>query len=410
VSGRTPVGRVCGTFLEDGAARRACVAVLCVLVGALGAGVGAARAETQFGSYGTAGGQFREPNGIAVDQQTGDVYVVDTDGKRIEKFSRDGAFQLAWGWGVADGRPRMETCTIAARCREGLEGAGAGELGFAEGVAVNSDPASPSDHDVYVVDIDSYRVEKFSPTGRFLLTFGGHVNESAHERGEASGESVCPVRPGDRCGGGVEGAGDGEFDFRDEGNFIAVSLTSGIVYVGDHNRVQEFSPNGEYLSQVALVPPVRGGGEEGGASALALGPTEDLYVVRYGISGVQEYSPQGQLVQTLDEEASIEGDESPTPTLTVDAKGDVFLDYHVVETSGSQEHHHMIEYDAMGAQIAVFDAGMGDGQHGIAFGDAADRLYVVVATDGGAHVRIVAPPAPIDPVFSSFTLLPWLYG
>jgi len=383
-------------------ARSLCAVLLCALPGALSLAPGVARAEAVFGGRGTSDGQFSEANGIAVDQQTGDLYLVDTANERVEKFTGTGDFVLAWGWGVADGRTQaLQTCRAPAPCFQGIYGAGAGELGFAEGVAVDNVAGSASDHDVYVVDVDSYRVEKFSPTGRFLAMFGGQVNASARERGETSGEDVCPVRPGDRCTAGAVGSGPGEFDFRVEGDFIAVGAT-GVVYVGDHNRVQEFDADGRYESQLALVPSVPGGGEEGGTLALAVDPAGDVYAVRYGIKGVQRYTPQGALALTLDAQAEPEDDESPTPSMALDPEGHLFLDYHL------HEQHHMLEYARSGEELASFDAGMEDGVHGMAFGDRAGRLYVVAAiADEVVDVRIVTPPVPRSALFSSFRTLPW---
>src|ERR1700683_310144 len=127
-------------------------AMLCALALALTVNVLGARADGQFGSYGTGAGMFVEPNGIAVDQQSGEVYVVDSNNERVDRFTGQGSFVLAWGWGVADGRSeRLQRCTTA--CFAGLRGAGAGQLGFAEGAAVDNDQASASRHDVYVVDI-----------------------------------------------------------------------------------------------------------------------------------------------------------------------------------------------------------------------------------------------------------------
>jgi len=398
------MGRVHGSYVAiRRASSRACLALLCALAVTLASHTALARGESEFGSYGTQGGQFVEPDGIAVDQQSGDLYIVDTTNARVERFTDAGAFLLAWGWGVADGKTHsLQTCTTVAHCLAGFAGTGVGELGFAEGVAVDNDPQSSSRHDVYVVDIDSYRVEKFSPTGQFLLMFGGHVNASARERGETSGEDVCPVRPGDRCTVGVEGSANGQFDFRVEGIFIAVG-PSGVVYVGDHNRVQEFSPNGSYESQIALVPAVQGGGEEGGTLALAVNTYGDIYVIRYGISGVQKYTPLGERVQTLNEEAPPEIDESPTPSMTLDPEGDLFLDYHV------GEQHHMLEYDSLGAELPSFDAGMGDGLHGLAFGDKIDKLYIITSSaDAARDVRIVTPPTLTHLLFSTFKVLPWL--
>jgi tripartite motif-containing protein 71 len=97
----------------------------------------------EFARYGKGAGELREPFGIAVDARSGDVYVVDTNNWRIEKFMPDGRFLLAWGWGVANGRSRApQTCT--SRCFAGIQGPGAGQFQFPEGVAVDNDPSSSS--------------------------------------------------------------------------------------------------------------------------------------------------------------------------------------------------------------------------------------------------------------------------
>ena len=45
-----------------------------------------------FGSGGSGAGQFNEPAGVAVNDATGDVYVVDKGNKRVEEFTGGGAF------------------------------------------------------------------------------------------------------------------------------------------------------------------------------------------------------------------------------------------------------------------------------------------------------------------------------
>ncbi len=368
------------------------MAVLCVLLGASAVCTGPAGAVGQFGHYGTRAGEFIEPNGIAVDQHNGDVFIVDSNNRRVEKFSRDGVFLLAWGWGVADGKTHaLQTCDT--RCFAGFGDAGMGQLGFAEGVAVDNNQLSPSYGDVYVVDIGNHRVEKFTPAGEFLLMFGGEVNETAHNNGERADEDLCPVNPDDRCNTGRVGPADGQFEFPVEGSFIAVG-SDGTVYVGDRNRVQRFSPAGTYQSQVKLLPEpeATGSGEVGGTSGLAVNAAGDLYVIRHGIVGVNEYEPSGRLQRTLDEQGESAYPEGPTPTLTLDSTGDVFIDD---EANGQ---HHIDEYDAMGAKLASFDAGMEGGLHGIAFSDRMGELYVVDTNSNVtplvARVRIVSPPDP----------------
>jgi tripartite motif-containing protein 71 len=52
--------------------------------------------DIQWGSYGTAEGEFSYPNGITVDSN-GQVYVVDSGNSRIQKFDADGNYLLQWG-------------------------------------------------------------------------------------------------------------------------------------------------------------------------------------------------------------------------------------------------------------------------------------------------------------------------
>lgn len=365
--------------------------LLCTLLGVLMLCAGSTEATVEFGSYGDLAGEFIEPNGIAIDQASGDIYILDSNNYRIEKFTKEGVFLLAWGWRVADGITEApQTCTTATTCFSGSKGSGAGQLGFAEGLAIDNDPLSPSYKDVYVVDISNHRVEKYSPAGEFLLMFGGEVNETAHKNGEGADENVCPVKPDDQCKAGTKGPVDEQFEFPVEGNFIAVGPT-GTVYVGDRNRVQEFSPEGTYRSQVKLLPePVGEGNEVGGVSGLAVDSRGNLYVIRNGVSGVNVYEPSGRLLWTLDEQGEPEGTEGPTPAVTLDSSGHVFVDYYV------NEQHRIDEYDSTGAKLASFDAGTEDSLHGIVFGEHIEKLYVVNTNNNVtplvASVRIVSPP------------------
>ncbi len=387
---------------------------LCLLLGALaGCGSSAARPDPrsvrgvpvdtvgEFGSYGTGAGEFDEPFGIALDQRSDDVYVVDTKGWRIEKFTAAGAFLLAWGWGVADGRTQaLQTCT--ERCFDGLEGTEAGQFRLPQGVAVDNDPSSPSRGDVYVVDVLNYRVEKFSPAGKFLLMFGGGVNQTAVTRHDHAEEDVCPVKPGDVCGKGTEASAGGALELRVDGSYIAVGA-NGSVYVGELNRVKMFSPEGAYQGQIALTPapPPSESRETGGVSGLAVNAVGDLYVVRDGIVGVREYTPSGKLIRILEPGGRPAFPEGPAPSLALDPAGNVFIDVY------ANYLHRIDEYSAGGAKIATFDTGVKafpgiadkeDGLPGMVYDPHNERLYVVNADVNVkpliARVRMVTPPRP----------------
>jgi hypothetical protein len=155
----------------------AVVALSCALFCVLVASAGSAAATTEFGEEGEHAGQFRNPAGMAINQGTGDVYLGDDGNQRIDRFGASGNWLMAWGWDVNEESPAEELQTCTTLCQKGLEGSGAGMFGFEEigGVAVDNELISPSYGDVYAVDRGNFRVEKFGPTGNFMLMFGGGV-------------------------------------------------------------------------------------------------------------------------------------------------------------------------------------------------------------------------------------------
>jgi WD40 repeat protein len=336
--------------------------VLAPVGGALAWAAPAGAVVSQFGSQGEGAGQFETPRGVAVDQASGDVYLMDFGNVRIDKFSGEGPFLLAWGWGVADGTTLgLQTCTTT--CYKGPPGLnygpGTGEFGLGvSGVSVDNDPLSVSYEDVYVPDPGNNRVEKFDSSGDFLGMFGKEVNED--------GANLCVA--GEKCQPGKEGNGAGEFD--DITGAIAVG-SNGDVYVGGSERVQVFGPEGVFVEQFAV-----GGGE---TRSIAVDGTGDFYVVNEEPAvGVREYDSSGSLLHTLDGEGKPQA-------VTLDPSGDLFVD----DGLGG---HRLLEYAPSGEQLASFDTGTQDldAGKGIAFGDTIDRLYVV----NQKIVRLVSVPPP----------------
>lgn len=335
------------------------LACWCALTCALIVGVGVAGAvPAGFGSSGTGAGEFHEIHGVAVDQGNGDVYVVDRNNQRIEKFTSEGVFLLGWGWGVADGHTQaLQTCTTT--CFKGIEGAGAGQLSFPEGVAVDNDPLSLSYEDVYVLDIRNNRVEKFSPSGSFLSMFGKEVNET-------TGGDVCLT--GESCKQGREGAGNGEFEFSQGAGSVALD-TAGNTYVIDGtDRVQEFSPGGVYVTSVAL-PGI------GPAKSLAVDSSGDLYVPVIS-SGVSKYDSSGTLLSTFDSTGE-------AIQLALDAAGDLF----VVDQRNLQR---VLEYAPSGVQLSSIDTGENVTSSSLAWGETSERSYL----SQEFTVRLISRPAP----------------
>ncbi len=98
---------------------------------------------TKWGLKGFDDGQFRFPTGVAVDSLS-NVYVVDQNNNRIQKFTGDGKFITKWG----------------------SHGSDDGQFINPKGVAVDSLS------NVYVVDQNNNRIQKFTGDGKFITKWG----------------------------------------------------------------------------------------------------------------------------------------------------------------------------------------------------------------------------------------------
>jgi hypothetical protein len=119
------------------------------------------------------------PSGVAVNDATDDVYVVDKGNNRVERFSSTGSYLGYFnGSGTFEVEGKVETGKPAPP--QPLESP--------EGVAVDNDLSSPSVGDVYVVDTHNNVIDKFSGTGEYLFqltgfgsaVFGVAVDPSGH--------------------------------------------------------------------------------------------------------------------------------------------------------------------------------------------------------------------------------------
>ena len=228
--------------------------------------VSIASAATSFCPKGSGAGQCERPEGVAVDRETGHLYVADVENNRIDVFDSTGNFIKAFGWGVDTGAAEFQSCTTVSTCQAGISGPGAGQLWLFPGggrLAVNNDPASPSHHDLYVSDLRNDRVQKFSPEGVFLRMFGKGVNT-----GTSGKPNICTNAgaPTDVCGAGSEGGGAGEFnelegiDVNGNGLVDVIDMKQkgqcSLPGVGGgeyEKRVQRFNDSGEPTAQLSLT-------------------------------------------------------------------------------------------------------------------------------------------------------------
>jgi hypothetical protein len=278
-----------------------------------------ASADKVIAERGEGAGQTKNPQGLAVDDETGRLYVADESNNRIDVFDSSGAFVMSLGWGVDTKANEFQICTTASTCNAGIAGPGAGQFSEPVGIAVDNDPTSPSFHDIYVVDSGNLRIEKFNPAGEFQLTFGS--------AGTGPGQFSQPRRISADVGpGGIVYVGDSKFK-----NGFSESE-------GFESRVQKFEPSGALALQYAL-----GLGSIGG---LAVDSTGSFYVRTQGLGGgLRKYDSSGNLTATLSG-----NNDSPT-AITTDSTDHLFGD----KGGGTVDRlGHIVEYDSSGAELRSF--------------------------------------------------------
>jgi hypothetical protein len=148
----------------------------------------AADCKAAVASGGNGSLNFRFSSGkIAVDQDSGDVYVIDTNNFRINVYRGDGTFLRSFGVDVVESGPGnsgtgYEICVAADGdfCKVGVAGSGPGQLdGKIEGglivraaIAVSQPDGNPGTGTVFVSDEANARVHTYALDGSAPTDFG----------------------------------------------------------------------------------------------------------------------------------------------------------------------------------------------------------------------------------------------
>lgn len=121
-----------------------------------------------FGSAGSGEGQLLRPGALAVNESTGDVYVIDRGNGRVEIFNSKGEYVSQFNGSVA---PTGEFLF-----------AGENEGGIA--VDNSANPSDPSRGDVYVLDTGHNVIDKFTASGVYIGQVTGTSPSSPFPSGE----------------------------------------------------------------------------------------------------------------------------------------------------------------------------------------------------------------------------------
>jgi len=346
------------------------------------------------GVSGVAAGQLSSPQGIAVDQTNGFLYVTSAGSanRRVDVFSGSGQFAGAFGWGVDTGAAALEFCTAALdrTCQAAAAaGAGGGNLQSLNSSLPSIDP-SAAPGSVFVPDVGNARVSRYNTTiaggvltgVSFVKAFGWDVVASGP--GDDTTAPInelenCVLANGDVCKQGLAtpGGGSGQFGPLTNGSPTASAVDStGAVYVASGPmvtgtcsatnpcRIQKFAP--------------------GTASATNFGPTSGPGQIYFeaGVSNV---------VAALG--------------IAVDPSND-----HVfVLRRESSTGYKVLEFDSTGAYIdthpsgTVLAATSVNNAVGLAVGDG--RIYANMGGSGAGRVYMLGPVDPavvaIEPVVTA---------
>lgn len=245
---------------------------------------------------GSQGGEFEDATAIAVNQQTGHVFVRDRDNLRVQEFDLQGNFIRAFGWdvvveGTTHDSPtdELETCFIAAECKAGSAGSGLGQF------AVNT--SSSANGTGIAVDPVNGNVFAADNTSTAAATANRRVQEFSIPASDT--EPVAFVEAI-----GVGGTGANQFNTNMPGR-LAVDANH-VLYAADttgSGRIHRYDAEANaFLAPIASPPLLAGGTGVNSTSGLEVDPASgNLYVLRDPSSGetvIQEIAEPGGATPT----------------------------------------------------------------------------------------------------------------
>jgi hypothetical protein len=313
------------------------VAVLCALCFSVFGGV--AFGAGTYELVGSIGG-IEFPEGLAVDQATGDVYVVDFSNASVARFDASGKFApFSASEGYIQGNRLIDP--------PGEEFAFDFSAGSAA-VAVDGS-TGPASGDLYVTDSHREAVEVFASSGEFL--------------GDVDTASASPLSGGEPCGVAVDGAGN-----------VFIGWSSG--------HVDEYTPTNGDPAEDSFVHELENVGEVCGVGAETGGIT------------YAEVRTEGML---LGFEQSEYGLLAPVPISVGSGVGAFDVnpaDGHLFAAEGGS----VIERTNTGEQVGQ-PFGAFESVSGLAVKGTSGRVYVSAAQNGGERgIDIFEVPKPGKPV------------
>lgn len=270
-----------------------------------------------WGTQGAADGQFVRPTGIAIDNSSNNVFVLDSGNNRVQVFDTHGKFIAKWG----------------------SKGSGDGQFDSPSGISI--DPVG----NIYITDSGNSRIEKFTSDGSFLTQWKTGSDSSANPS-YLSGISISPSGNvyytstlsdefiKDSTDGkellkfGSNGLGDGQF------SFPTSIVNNGFIYIFDNNnhRIQKFV---EF--ETGTYPPTSvrvvakwghqgtGDGQFTRSAGIAVDASGNVYVADMGNHRIQKFDSNGGFITKWGVSGIDQGKFSSPIGIAVDVSGNVYV-------------------------------------------------------------------------------------
>lgn len=289
---------------------------------------------------------FARPQGIAINQTTGDLYVADYANQRVVRLDENGEFERAWGWDVDADDPGtgFEICVAPANCKNGVGGDGTGQLDIPTGIAVDQ-----STGDVYV--LGRGMDEKFDLDGNLIRSF---------ELGELSPLVVKPVSNSLLVGGG-------SISWRDSSGNPLATFGFGMPYAGadflgvDSTGAIYVGPTQNYQGEYTVLKLTAGGVSLGAFGGEELEPG---YKAPSGPEVLPGHFPTAVGVDSVNDSVYVARFARPVFNSTLGMLAGV--------------PHQLAEFDTSGQLIDVHATGMPYRVNGLAVNSSTGRIYMTV--------------------------------
>jgi YD repeat-containing protein len=288
--------------------------------------------KSSSGTYGTALGQFKVPDDVAIDPTDGTLWVSDKENNRLQHLSaagepigqfpvcQDPASVLVEGQGnlyvacLPGLKKYSDTGTLIQTLAS--RGPGATQVGFV------TDMALDAEEELWVVNHEFDKVQHFDSAGAYVGSFStGEVVERGWGIAVSEDDEIWVTEPVyehrvavfDTEGNllrsfGDPGSGEGLFDFPSDVEFDS----HGFAWVADaHNhRVQIFNQAGEYITEFGAKGAGPGQLEGDRWLRLDVGEKGNVWLTDDGNSRVQRWQTPGRLLvdygATMQDDPSVE--------------------------------------------------------------------------------------------------------